>query len=81
MKTATVADLRNHFTRIARWIDEGQPISITKRGETFATLSPARKKKAQVAWPDLGARRARAFPKGVKGTPVSEILDEARGRY
>ena len=81
MKTATVADLRNHFTRLSKWIEEGQPIAITKRGRTFATLSPARKMKAQAAWPDLEARRAKAFPTGVKGKPVSEILDDARGSH
>ena len=81
MKTATVADLRNHFTRLSKWIEDGQPIAITKRGQTFATLSPARKRKPQVAWPDLEARRAKAFPAGLKGKPVSEILDEARGDW
>ncbi len=74
MKTATVADLRNHFTRIAKWIEEGQPIAITRRGQAFATLSPVRKKKAQTAWPNLAARRV-----GKKVTP--EILDYARGDY
>lgn len=84
MKTATVADLRNHFTRLAKWIEEGQAISITKRGQIFATLAPARRRKTQAAWPDLAARRAKAFPSGIKAKPISkaiEVLDYARGDY
>ena len=42
MKTATVRDLRNHFADVARWIEEGEQISITRNGKTFATLSPAK---------------------------------------
>ena len=51
MKTATVRDLRNHFTDVAKWIEEGEPVAITRHGATFATLSPASPKKASgVNW-------------------------------
>jgi hypothetical protein len=33
-----------------------------------------------VKWPDLEARRRKIFPKGVKGKPVSKIIDEGRGK-
>ena len=41
MKTATVRDLRNHFADVAKWIEEGERVAITRHGATFATLSPA----------------------------------------
>jgi len=41
MKTATVRDLRNRFAAVAKWIEEGEPVTITRHGATFATLSPA----------------------------------------
>ena len=40
MKTATVRDLRNRFADVAKLIEEGESVAITRRGETFATLSP-----------------------------------------
>jgi len=40
MKTATVRDLRNNFARLAKWIEHGEQITITRNGETFAKLSP-----------------------------------------
>ena len=41
MKTATVRELRNNFARLAKWIEHGEQITITKNGQRFAKLSPA----------------------------------------
>lgn len=43
MKTATVADLRNHFRRVSAWIENGEAVQIIKRGKAFARLLPAEK--------------------------------------
>lgn len=43
MKTATVADLRNHFARLSAWIENGESVQIVKRGKPFARLSPEEK--------------------------------------
>ena len=40
MKTATVADLRNHFRRVSAWIENGEAVQIVKRGRAFAQLVP-----------------------------------------
>jgi len=79
MKTATVADLRNHFPAISRWLAEGLPVSITKRGRPFATISPAVRKKTTPPPIDLMARLNRDFPNGpVKGN-TQDVLDYDRG--
>ena len=49
MKTASVRDLRNHFADVAKWIESGEPVSITRHGSIFATLSPAIPKKRLTA--------------------------------
>lgn len=41
MKTANIADLRNNFRLIASWISDGETVEIKKRGQPFATLTPA----------------------------------------
>ena len=43
MKTATVADLRNHFSRVSAWIENGESVQIVKRGKAFARLVPVKK--------------------------------------
>jgi antitoxin (DNA-binding transcriptional repressor) of toxin-antitoxin stability system len=45
MRQASVADLRNKFTRISKWIEAGETVEITKRGQVFATLKPASEKR------------------------------------
>jgi antitoxin (DNA-binding transcriptional repressor) of toxin-antitoxin stability system len=39
MKTATVRDLRQNFPKIERWLEAGQPVTITKRDKPVALLS------------------------------------------
>ena len=41
MKTASVRELRNDFARLSAWIENGEPVEITKRGKVFAHLIPA----------------------------------------
>ena len=41
MKTASVRDLRNDFARLSAWIENGEPVEITKSGKVFAHLVPA----------------------------------------
>jgi prevent-host-death family protein len=57
MKTATVRDLRNRFTRIAAWLDDGQQVQITKAGKPYAHLVPiAPEKRRKLVKPDILAR-------------------------
>ncbi len=87
MKVATVADLRNHFARVSRWIEDGEKVEIRKRGKVFATLSPPRvgkgkkKEPKNLQWPDMMARMKKIFPNGVQGKPLSEIISEGRGEW
>ncbi len=36
MKTATVRDLSNHYTKLLAWIAAGEEIIITQRGKPIA---------------------------------------------
>lgn len=47
MKKATVRDLRNHFSRVSGWIENGEAVEITKGGKAFARLVPATEGKAR----------------------------------
>lgn len=42
MRTATVADLRNHFPRVVAWLDQGEEIEILRCGKPVACLVPPR---------------------------------------
>lgn len=78
MKTATVADLRNNFATVSKWIHDGESVTITKRGQAFATLAP--NKKRQTPPPiDYMARLRKIYPDGPVKGDVQDVLDYDRG--
>jgi len=83
MKTASVADLRNNFATVSRWIYEGESVTIQKRGRAFAILAPAdRRKKKAVPLPDYESRLRRIFgDKPHRGATAEELVDYMRGEY
>ncbi len=75
MKTATVRDLRNHFPRVAQWIEEGEPVEITRSGKVFAHLVPVtRPARRRFKMPDIMARLEQTF-----GTRCYDAEDIAEG--
>jgi antitoxin (DNA-binding transcriptional repressor) of toxin-antitoxin stability system len=66
MKTATVRDLRNHFANIAKWIESGEQVTITRYGVAFATLAPVKpQRRRKIDW---ATRLKRYKPAGRKLT-------------
>ena len=56
MKTATVRDLRNHYTTLLAWLEEGEEVLITRLGEPIARLVPVTKPlNGKVNWADSPA--------------------------
>ena len=71
MKTATVRDLRNRFASVAKWIEEGEQVTITRHGASFATLAPAKSTKTTSrTW---AQRLAETPPVGKKMTKKETI--------
>jgi antitoxin (DNA-binding transcriptional repressor) of toxin-antitoxin stability system len=40
MRTATVRELRNEFSRLSKWLESGETVQIIKRGKPFARVVP-----------------------------------------
>jgi antitoxin (DNA-binding transcriptional repressor) of toxin-antitoxin stability system len=58
VKTVTVRDLRNSFSRIEAWLLEGEDIRIEKRGQPIGMLTAWRADApACPVMPDFAARR------------------------
>ena len=81
MKTATVRDLRNRFPRVAAWIEQGEPVEITRAGKVFARLVPAQPEKPRkFKMPDIMARlRANFGDKVYSAEDLARGLAESRG--
>ena len=77
MTTATVRDLRTHFPRIKRLLEQEDEVVITDHGQPIARLMPFRQTASRrAAHVDYYARLLRRMPK-----PMSKVsrraLDEA----
>ncbi|HEX5177151.1 MAG TPA: type II toxin-antitoxin system prevent-host-death family antitoxin [Chthoniobacteraceae bacterium] len=78
MKTASVRDLRNRFADVAKWIEHGEQVRITRNGKPFATLSAARPEKRGKA--DWAGRMKRFTPvgKGLTKTETDQVWSDLR---
>lgn len=63
MKTATVRDLRNNFSKLETWLADGEEIRIEKRGKPVGYLSsiPKEDGERKFVLPDFEARRKRIW--------------------
>jgi antitoxin (DNA-binding transcriptional repressor) of toxin-antitoxin stability system len=43
MKKASVRELRNQFSRISKWLEEGESVQVLKHGKPYARIVPERK--------------------------------------
>ncbi|PYL47169.1 MAG: prevent-host-death protein [Verrucomicrobia bacterium] len=78
MKTATVRELRNNFARLAKWIEHGEQIIITKNGQSFAKLSPATTDKPRkVDWAGRFAKR-KPLGRGLSAKETEELWSRLR---
>ena len=58
MKTVTVRELRNSFSKLEIWLAEGETICIEKRGQPIGVLSAwSPDSSPLLAKPDFAARR------------------------
>ncbi len=74
MKTATVRDLRNDFSRIEGWLREGEEVRIEKRGQPVAVLAPYRES------PESGAIRNPDFKARLKAIWGDRVFSEEEVR-
>ena len=74
MITVPLRNLRNNFSKLEKWLGEGESIQIQKRGELIALLTGLTgPKKSSITKPNFAARR-KAIWKGRIFTP-QEVLN------
>ena len=83
MKTATVRDLRNHYTKLLAWIAAGEEIIITQRGKSIARLTPERAgDAAKVNWAESPeVRRDRRKETKLTAKESADLIAEAGGKW
>jgi prevent-host-death family protein len=80
MKRATVADLRNRFPQVFKWIAAGEQVEVTRRGRVVARIVPAPPVKPRRFKAPAFAERARAIL-GDSSSPQPNLVEEERATY
>ena len=80
MKTATVRQLRHDFGTVLNWVEEGEEVSVSKRGKIVALISPPRppRRPRRKKRPDFATRLKRIY--GDKVLPGNIIVEERDSR-
>lgn len=82
MKTATLRQLRNETALLAKWVEEGETVVVTKRSKPLFRLIAARPETVKSRpMPDFEARQREVFPEGNLGTTGAELIAGERDRY
>ncbi len=80
VKSASIRDLRNSFPTVARWIEEGECVEITRSGKPFARLEPIEPETSTpLAMPDFLVRLRQHFPNEKPGKGLSSVVEYDRG--
>jgi antitoxin (DNA-binding transcriptional repressor) of toxin-antitoxin stability system len=80
MRTATLRQLRHDFGSVFAWVEQGEPVGISKRGKIIALLSPPpapRPPKARKR-PEFAARLKRIY--GDLVLPGDVVVEERESR-
>lgn len=79
MKSATVRDLRYHFSEIEARLQKGEEIEIRKRRRVIARLLPVKPRRG--AYPDFAARIQQIFGDKMVEQTGAELVAEDRDRH
>ena len=72
MKTASVQQVPQKWTRILEWVAAGEEVELTREEKVVAKLIPATR-------PDFLARAKEVWGEQPHGKPLSEVISDARG--
>jgi len=82
MKTATLRQLRNETSLLAKWVEAGETVVVTKRSKPLFRLIAANPEETDNSpLPDFKARQREIFPDGPLGHTGAELIAEERSRY
>ncbi len=82
MKTATVRDLRDHYSKVLKWIDAGEDVTISRRGVVVARLVPEKATAGKIDWNESAALKMKK--NGMRRLAADEsasLIAEASGHW
>ena len=81
MKSTTVRELRNHSSRVLKWVSMGEEVEVTRRGKVVARVVPAPEgRKSSIDWARSAALNRRPWSTELTAAESSSLLAESQGQ-
>ncbi len=80
MKTTTVRELRNNYSKVLQWVAKGEEVEVTRRGKVVAkVIPPASAKVTKVDWEQSAALNRPAWSTQLTAKQSASILADSQG--
>jgi prevent-host-death family protein len=80
MKTTTVRELRNNYSKVLQWVSKGEEVEVTRRGKIVAKVVPPTSAKAtRIDWAQSAAFNRPAWSKTLTAKKSAAILADSQG--
>ncbi len=80
MKSTTVRELRNNYSKVLKWVSKGEEVEVTRRGKVVAkVISPAPARAAAVDWSRSAALNRKPWSTRLTSDHSAAILAESQG--
>jgi prevent-host-death family protein len=80
MKTTTVRELRNNYSKVLLWVSSGEEVEVTRRGKVVAKVIPAeRKATRKMDWTKSAAFSRPAWSHTLSAAQSAAILADSQG--
>ena len=80
MRSTTVRELRNNYSKVLEWVSQGEEVEVTRRGKAVAKVVPiASAEPTEVDWSKSAALNRKAWSTVLTAEQSSAILSESQG--
>ena len=81
MKTTTVRELRNNYSKVLKWVAKGEEVEVTRRGKAVAKVVPITSPgPTEVDWNNSAALNRKAWSTVLTADQTAAVLAESQGR-
>jgi len=79
MKTTTVRELRNNYSKVLGWVAKGEEVEVTRRGKVVAKVVPPIGPKTKVDWAQSAALTRPPWANTLTAKESAAILADSQG--
>jgi prevent-host-death family protein len=80
MKTTTVRELRNNYSKVLKWVSKGEEVEVTRRGKAVAKVVPvASVNPTRVDWAQSAALKILPWTATLTEVETKAILSDSQG--